>query len=473
MPPAANAGAPGRILVVDDEPAICHIVKEMLSPSGAAITTCPGPREALAALAAEPFDLLIVDYHMPQMTGMEVIAEARRLYPELRVILMSAMDPSRIVTDSSPTGAYDFLAKPVTAQELRLRVQRAFREMDLLRDAATGPRARARERTALKRKDDLFIGSSLAVRSIFEQIAVVTHNDIPVLVTGESGTGKELVARTIHHLSQRFEQPFVAVNCSAIPDTLMEAELFGHTRGAFTGATTDRDGLFAASHGGTIFLDEIGELSLGAQVKLLRVLERGEFRRVGETQDRTVDVRLISATNRDLEGAVKEARFREDLYYRINVFAIRLPPLRERREDIPMLANHFARRHAPPDGPALRIDREALLRLIAHDWPGNVRELENVMRQAIALAEGGVIRAKDIRLLAGARAGSVADLDLDLPFRALKEKVLADLERDYVAGLLRRHEGNVSAAARAAGLHRKNFWSLMQKNGIDPESFKK
>jgi len=461
--------SPPKILIVDDEPAICLLLQEMLRSPDMDVTTVQSAPEALALLQQAPVDLLIADFNMPHMTGQELIAQARRLHPEIRAILMSAMDPSEIVADSPSTDTYDFVAKPVKAQDLKLRVQRAFRELDLARGGPGGPR----ERAALKRKDDLLIGSSRAMRATYEQIAVVTHNDIPVLLTGESGTGKELVARTIHHLSSRFEKPFVAVNCSAIPDTLMEAELFGHTRGAFTGASGERDGLFSASHGGTIFLDEIGELSLGAQVKLLRVLERGEFRRVGESQDRTVDVRLLSATNRDLEEAVKKGTFREDLYYRIHVFPIHLAPLRERREDIPMLASHFLKRHAPPGG-TMRIDGEALVRLIDYDWPGNVRELENVLRQALALAEGGSIHARDVRLQAAAAArNAISDEQLDRPFAELKDQLVSDFERDYVVGMLRKHKGNVSAAARAAGLHRKNFWTLMQKTGIDPDSFKK
>jgi len=308
------------------------------------------------------------------------------------------------------------------------------------------------------------IGESPVMTDLFAAIEKVAPTRGRVLITGESGTGKELTARTIHHIGLRYARPFVAVNCSAIPESLMEAELFGHVRGAFTGATGDREGLFAAADGGTIFLDEIGELSLAAQVKLLRVLERGEMRRVGETQDVTVDVRLVSATNRDLEVAVAQGRFREDLYYRINVFPVHLPPLRERREDVPLLAYHLLRRHAPPDR-RVRLDRGAVERLLAHDWPGNVRELENVLRQALALADGDLLRSQDIRL-APARAG-LGDDDLDVPFQQLKERRLGDLERDYVVAMLRRHGGNVSAAARASGLHRKNFWRLMQKAGVE------
>jgi transcriptional regulator with PAS, ATPase and Fis domain len=301
---------------------------------------------------------------------------------------------------------------------------------------------------------------------------MVAATDVTVAVFGESGTGKELVARTIHNSSPRHDAPFVVVNCAAIPEALLEDELFGHVRGAFTDATRDREGLLAAAHTGTLFLDEIGELPLPLQAKLLRVLQSQEFRRIGDDQDRRVDVRIITATNRDLDQLVASGSFRQDLYYRINVFPMHLPPLRERPEDIAMLVQHFINKLRGRLGKTITgISPEALARFSAYDFPGNVRELENKVHQAMVVASTQNIEPHDVGLPAG-RAG-VARVDVARPFRELKQEAIDAFEVAYLTELLRIHAGNMTRAAKAAGIDRKNLWALVERHGLDRTRFKK
>ena len=302
---------------------------------------------------------------------------------------------------------------------------------------------------------------------------MVAATDVTVAIFGESGTGKELVARTIHNSSPRHDAPFVVVNCAAIPEALLEDELFGHVRGAFTDATRDREGLLAAAHTGTLFLDEIGELPLPLQAKLLRVLQSQEFRRIGDDQDRRVDVRIITATNRDLDQLVARGSFRQDLYYRINVFPLHLPPLRERPEDIALLVHHFvnkyrARLGKPIDGLSRRPRSRGFA---AYDFPGNVRELENKVHQAMVVAAGPTIDEADVALPAAPAGG--ARVDVARPFRELKQETIDAFERGYLTELLRAHHGNLAQAARAAGMDRKNLWALVERHGLDREQFKK
>jgi transcriptional regulator with GAF, ATPase, and Fis domain len=324
------------------------------------------------------------------------------------------------------------------------------------------------------RKSDVIIGGGQWIKELYEQIAMVAATDVTVAISGDSGTGKELVARTIHNLSRRMEGPFVVVNCAAIPEGLLEDELFGHVRGAFTDASRDREGLLAAAHGGTLFLDEIAEMAVPLQAKILRVLQAAEFRRIGDDKDIQVDVRVITATNKDLEQAVEAGTFRQDLYYRINVFPLRLPPLRERKDDIPLLAHHFVLRHRTKVGKVVDgLSPEALARLVAYDFPGNVRELENKIHQALVVTRGPMIEADDLSLPAAKLHGRAPTLDLDRPFRELKTDAVDRFERDYLVALLDRHDGNLAAAARQAGMDRKNLWALVQRHGIDVDTFRR
>jgi transcriptional regulator with GAF, ATPase, and Fis domain len=324
------------------------------------------------------------------------------------------------------------------------------------------------------RKSDVIIGSGTWIKELYDRIAMVAATDVTVAIFGESGTGKELVARTIHASSPRLDAPFVVLNCAAIPEQLLEDELFGHVRGAFTDATRDREGVLATAHTGTLFLDEIGELPLPLQAKLLRVLQSQEYRRIGDDQDRRVDVRIVTATNRDLDQLVASGSFRQDLYYRINVFPLHLPPLRERPDDIPLLVHHFIQKYRvrlgkPIDGatPA------ALARMSAYEFPGNVRELENKVHQSMVIAAGPLIEEHDIVLPARAPGAPSGHVDVTRPFRDLKQEVIDAFERDYLTELLRVHRGNLAQAARAASMDRKNLWALVERHGLDRARFKK
>ncbi len=316
------------------------------------------------------------------------------------------------------------------------------------------------------RKSDVIIGVSPWIRALYDRMAMVASTDVTVAISGESGTGKELIARTLHALSGRIDGPFVVVNCAAIPENLLEDELFGHVRGAFSGAVGDRPGLFAAADGGTLFFDEIGEMSLGLQAKLLRVLQTREFRRVGDDEDTRVDIRVITATNVDLEKAVEDGRFRTDLYYRIHVFPMHMLPLRERREDIPLLAQHFLLLHRQKTRSSVEgFSPEALQSLMHHGYPGNIRELENRVQRALVMATGKRISVADLATESGPYSQPMA-MDLSHPFRQLKRQVVEEFEREYTVAILEANGGNIAAAARQAGMDRKNLWSLAKKYNI-------
>lgn len=323
------------------------------------------------------------------------------------------------------------------------------------------------------RKSDVIIGRSPWVKSLFERINMVAPTDVSVAITGESGTGKELVARTLHALSTRYTRPFVVVNCAAIPENLLEDELFGHVRGAFTDASSDRQGLFAAADQGTLFLDEIGEMSLSLQSKLLRVLQSREFRRVGDDKDTLVDFRLVTATNRNLRDLVAQGRFREDLYYRIHVFPMHMLPLRERIEDVPLLAQHFLQKHRKAFGKTIEgFSKAALEKLMAYDYPGNIRELENRIHHALVLANGEVLEAEDLDISPRTATPAFDDIDLEVRFKELKRRVVEGFERSYTEKLLEHHQGNLAAAARHAGIDRKNLWALAKKYEVSVDAIR-
>jgi DNA-binding NtrC family response regulator len=455
-----------RLLVVDDDPGSAEIVRRHLRDVAVDISTASGGAEAVdaaekAAARGEPFDVVLLDFYMPGMNGIAALKKLKENGSDARVILTSGQGPGDAAVEGMRHGAFDFIGKPLNAPELRLRVERALRD----RRQAARPADRGDPRRP--RKSDVIIGGSPWTKELYERISMVAPTDVTVAIYGESGTGKELVARTIHTLSHRYERPFVVVNCGAIPESLLEDELFGHVRGAFTDASKDREGLFAAADGGTLFLDEIGEMSPALQVKLLRVLQSQEFRRIGDDRDIRVDVRVITATNRDLEKAVASGAFREDLYYRINVFPLAMPPLRERREDIALLAHHFLLKHRDKVGKHVEgFTPAAMQKLLAYHWPGNVRELENKVHHALVLAQADHIQPEDVQLdVSGvARVGAI---DFGRPFRELKRDVVDAFERDYTRELLRKYAGNLAAAARQARIDRKNLWALVKKHRID------
>jgi len=461
-----------RLLVVDDDPGSAEIVRRHLRDVSIDIAIASGGAEAVetaqkASARGEPFDVVLLDYYMPGMNGIAAMQKLKELGSDARVILTSGQGPGDAAVEGMRHGAFDFIGKPLNAAELRLRVERALRD----RRQAARPIDRGDPRRP--RKSDVIIGGSPWTKELYERISMVAPTDVTVAIYGESGTGKELVARTIHTLSHRYERPFVVVNCGAIPESLLEDELFGHVRGAFTDASKDREGLLSTADGGTLFLDEIGEMPLALQVKLLRVLQSQEFRRIGDDRDLRVDVRVITATNRDLEKAVQSGAFRQDLYYRINVFPLVVPPLRERPEDVPLLAHHFLLKHRDKVGKRVEgFTPAAMQKLLLYQWPGNVRELENKVHHALVLGQTDQIQPEEIQLdvSGSARGGAI---DLGRPFRELKREVIDAFEREYTRELLRKHGGNLAAAARQARIDRKNLWALVKKHRIDLEMIRR
>jgi DNA-binding NtrC family response regulator len=458
-----------RVLVVDDAPEMPLIIAGLLGEDAFEVVGAQTEADALKIAvdgerANDGFDVVLLDFYLTRTRGDLVLKELGRRAVEARIILMSGIDAGDLAAHALKLGAFDFVAKPLGRAELRLRVARACR------DRAGDDRPDKRR----PRKSDVIIGVGTWIKDLYERISMVAATDVTVAIAGDSGTGKELVARTIHNLSRRNEGPFVVVNCAAIPEGLLEDELFGHVRGAFTDATRDREGLMAAAHNGTLFLDEIAEMPLPLQAKILRVLQSHEFRRIGDDKDVQVDVRVITATNKDLEAASRAGTFREDLYYRINVFPLALPPLRERKDDIPLLAHHFVMRHRSKVGKKIEgLTPEALARLATYDFPGNVRELENKIHQALVVTRGPMIEADDLSLPPARPHPRAPTLDLDRPFRDLKQDAVDRFERDYLVMLLDRHHGNLAAAARQAGMDRKNLWALVQRHQIDVDAFRR
>ncbi len=381
-----------RVLVADDEENIRLVLETLLRRHGYAVKAVASAEQALAEVEAFGPDFVLADVRMGGMSGIELTRELSARGVEATVIVMSAYGSIELALEAMKAGAYDYVAKPFKQDEVLLALRKA-EERESLRRENRALKEQVREASSY---GDM-IGRSAAIREVFRTIEKAAAYSTTVLIQGESGTGKELVARALHQKSARAKEPFVAVNCGAIPESLLESELFGHRRGAFTDATTDKRGLFEEAHEGTLFLDEIGELPLGTQVKLLRALQEGTLRRLGETRDREVDVRVVAATVRDLAEEVEEGRFREDLFYRLNVLQVRVPPLRERREDIPLLIDFFLERNNVRLGRRIRgLDAKATKRMLAYHWPGNVRELENVIERATVLAESDVLGDEDL-----------------------------------------------------------------------------
>jgi DNA-binding NtrC family response regulator len=447
----------GKVLVVDDQKNMRATTAIVLRQAGHVVEEAEDGAAAVQRLQQETFDVVLTDLRMPSVDGMEVLRAAQRLAPETQVIVMTAYGTIESAVDAIREGAYDFLAKPFKEDELLLRVSKALEKRRLLGEVSLFA-GEFRKRYGLEH----IVGRSAAMREVLDRVVRVAPTDATVLVTGESGTGKELVARAIHVASRRGDKPFVPVNCAAITETLLESELFGHAKGAFTGAIRARRGLFEEANGGTLFIDEVGETAPGFQAKLLRALQEGEIRRVGESAPVQVDVRIIAATNQDLRRAISERRFREDLYYRLAVVPVRIPPLRERREDIPLLAAHFVQRYNRRTAEGKILTPEALARLVEHEWPGNVRELENAIEQAAALSPAREIRAGDVHLEAARDAGPGRDEDR----RTLAEAV-EDAERRTIEAALARCEGDLGRVARELGVSPTTLWRRMKRLAIE------
>src|SRR5262245_40209091 len=430
-----------RILVVDNDAELVALLRRHLEGDGWAVTAGPGGGGAQAAVGREDYAVILTDLVMEPVDGLTVLREAQRVQPRARVILMTAFGSLESAIDAMRQGAYDYLTKPFKLPELSLVVKRAL-EDQRLREENRRLRAEVERRYSLDSFDNI-LGRSKAMQGVFEQIRAVADTDAPVLLLGDSGSGKELVSRAIHWHSSRRDGPFVPVNCAAIPETLLESELFGHEKGAFTGADRKRRGLFVEAQGGTLLLDEIAEMSQSVQVKLLRALQERGIRPVGGNDEVKVDLRVISATNRDLPAFVRQGKFREDLYYRLAVIPIRIPSLRERPEDIPLLAEHFLRRAAVAMGKEIQaFDEESLKWLHGHSWPGNVRELENVVERAATLAKGPLITRNDLRI--EFTPGSSGELGV--------RPSLAEVESQYIRRILDEVGGDKRAAARILGI---------------------
>ena len=445
-----------RLLIVEDERGIRLALRGLLAKDGHDVELAETGADAIRRLEEAPFDLILTDLALGRgTTGMDVLRASKEQRPETAVVMITAHGSEKIAVEAMKLGAEDYVPKPFDNDELRMVIRRALDRTRLQRE----------NRWLLERVERDYgfgslIGSGAGMREVFETIQKVAATDLSVLIRGESGTGKELVAQALHQGSARRSGPFVAVNCAAISAQLVESELFGHEKGAFTGADARRVGRFEAADGGTIFLDEIGDMAADTQAKVLRVLEERVFERVGGNRPVTADVRVVAATHRDLEAEVKKGAFREDLYYRLNVVEVAIPPLRERVEDIPALAMRFLGQLAERlDREPKQLEEEALSRLVQHPWRGNVRELRNVIEQACVLSEAQVIGVEDLRL--NAREGSLpVSRGAGVPFREAKRAAVEDFERVYLIRALRAHDGNISRTAEAIGMVRQ---SLQQK----------
>jgi DNA-binding NtrC family response regulator len=459
-----------RVLVVDDEPDMVENCARILKRVGYQCLTATDPHRALALVETERPDLLLTDLKMPGMDGIELLRRSREIDSALPVILITAFASIESAVAAVKDGAFDYLPKNFSVDQLRVAVERGLRQRELQVENRN-----LREQLQGTLGFENLIGRSPAMMKVFELVRKAARSDANILVLGESGTGKELIARAIHANSPRAAQAFVPVDCASLPEPLLESELFGHEKGAFTGAVKSKRGLMEVADRGTLFLDEIGELPLTLQAKLLRVLQERQLRHVGGTAQIDVDVRVVSATNRDLRETTAKGQFREELYYRINVIAIALPPLRERAGDLKLLAHAFLKRYGGER--VTGFDDAALQALEAYGWPGNVRELQNVIERACALADGTRITRLDLPdyLLQGigmrgpatsATAGPSLPDSGDMPLKDAKEKWMQVLEASYLRGLLERHAGNVSAAAKMAGIDRKTFHRLINKYQI-------
>ena len=454
--------ARARVLVVDDERSMQEFLEIFLRSEGYEAVTVGDLAAARAQLEHDDFDLVITDLQMPGGSGLELLREVGAKGAETVVIVMTAFASAETAIKAMKEGAYDYMTKPFKVDAIRIIVEKAIEKKSL---SSENRRLRSELRSRIRERH--LIGTSAAMQRVLDLIAQVATTKANVLISGESGTGKEIVARAIHDGGERRESPFVAVNCGAIPENLLESELFGHVKGAFTGAVSSKPGLFEAAGSGTVFLDEIGELSLPLQVKLLRVIQERTFRRVGGTSDIRFNARVVAATNRRLEDEVAAGRFREDLYYRLNVIEVELPPLRERREDVPLLVAHFVAKCGSELGREVqRVSDAALDKLIAYDYPGNVRELENVIERAVALSRGGEI---DVSVLpptvVRARPASGAPR---LPAEGVSlETVLADFERGLLLEALEQCGGVKKRAAARLGISFRSFRYRLEKLGLE------
>ncbi|MFH0800171.1 MAG: sigma-54 dependent transcriptional regulator [Pseudomonadota bacterium] len=464
-----------NLLIVDDDDALVKVFERLAKEHGWSCAVAKSGEDALSQLGSQLFQAAVVDIKLPGFTGMQLLDHVRQKDIHTEIVMMTGVGSVETAVEAIKKGAYDYLTKPFDdIERVAVVLEKAMERYDLMQ------KLRQYERKSFFENGyEGIIGKGRKMQEVYNIIESIAPTTSTVLISGESGTGKELVARAIHVRSMRSERPFVVINCAAIPVHLLESELFGHKKGSFTGAICDKRGLFEEADGGTIFLDEIGEVPPSIQVKLLRVLQEGELRPVGDVASRHVDVRLVAATNRDLVTEVREGRFREDLYYRLNVIGLALPPLRERSEDIPVLAYHFLRKCSEKMKKKVdKISVDALQALTSYAWVGNVRELENVIERAVVLANGESIGAQDLPARILGESFYLSDDGSEVPltkfqYQEAKGRALHSFNRTYIASLLKEASGNISFASERAGMDRSNFKKLMKRYGIESGEYRK
>ena len=449
------------ILIIDDERAQADAIAGYLKKKGYAVTIADSGTAGVRGFENASFDLVLTDYKMPDITGAEVLRKLKEIQPEIPVIVMTAYGSIESAVDLMKQGAFDYLQKPIDLDELTIAIQRAEERATLLSENAM-LKQELRQRYSF----DNIISQSDEMEAVLNTVARVAPSLASVLICGESGTGKELIARAVHHASNRSDGPFIPVNCAAIPESLFESELFGHEKGAFTGADQRRIGKFEQAKGGTLFIDEVGDIPLPVQVKLLRAIQLREIERLGGTDTISLDVRIVAATNRKLEEMIREGDFREDLYYRLNVITVQLPPLRSRKADIPPLVEHFIAKYCEENGkPALGISKEALDALLRYGFPGNIRELENSIQRAVVMTRGNTITVADLPTQLTAQSESASEKSHDLQLGDLNEKVEA-LERALIRKALEESSGNQSKAAELLHISERTLRYKLGKYGI-------
>ena len=457
-----------RILVVDDEEIVIRSCLRILGDDGdCEVEAVQDGVEALKKIDDGHYDVLILDIMMPKMDGLEVLRRVKETHPDIDVIMVTGLSQIETAVRSMKLGAFDYLPKPFDPDELKLVVKRALERRQLLQE-----NLELRSEVSSKYRFENIIGASPQMQNVYRLIAKCAPTNSTVMLTGESGTGKELIARAIHYNSLRKDKPFVAVDCNSLSENLLESEMFGHVKGSFTGAVVNKKGMFEVADSGTLFLDEIGNISLSTQAKLLRVIQEREFKAVGDTRTQSANFRLLTATNKDLKAMVADGTFREDLYYRINIFPILIPPLRERRDDIPPLAFHFLKVFSEELGKKVtEFSEGAMSALVHHDWPGNVRELENTVHRAVILATDKVVRQAHLANI----IDTLPRLDLDVPRtsdqlkrikKIAREKSVENIEKLFVLEALKRNAWNVTKSAEETGMQRANFQALMKKYDI-------
>jgi DNA-binding NtrC family response regulator len=461
----------GKILVVDDEKDMLLLLQRIISgETQHEVVTETNPLKAVELFKKQPFDLVITDLKMPKMGGIKLLEEVKKIRANVSVIVMTAFGTIETAVEAIQKGAYDFITKPFRRQRIVLTIDKVMKWQEII-----GENLALRQALAEKGAVPSMIGSTPVMMEIFERIRQVAPTVATILITGASGTGKELIAKAIHRHSLRQGKKMVTVNCTAIPENVIESELFGHVKGAFTGAWKDNRGLVETAHEGTLFLDEIGDLSPGLQTKLLRLLQNGEYKPVGSEITRHADIRFIAATNHDLKAEIKENRFREDLYYRLNVILFHLPPLRERKQDIPIISFHFLKKYTRLYQKDIQdISPAAMQAMMLHDFPGNVRELENIIERGVILCRGNSLTSSDLALN-NEQAAFLSDGDQDvlhLSFKEAKDKMIHLFHRHYIQTLLSQSAGNISRAAQTAGIQRQYLHRLMKETGIDADDFR-